>query len=152
MPRKTLSFYRIILTGNRHACQRQQDFVFLFEDMIDIYRTIGEKIRELRMAFKGRGISQEALAAEMKTTPNTISRWETATYKPAISDLERLARFFGVPISVFFPEMQPNERVQALLSATGDLEDDELQEVTDYALYRKARKTLKAHKKQPTKG
>ena len=35
----------------------------------------------------------------MKTTANTISRWETATYKPSISDLERLAQFFGVPIT-----------------------------------------------------
>jgi hypothetical protein len=31
------------------------------------------------------------------TTANTISRCETATYKPAISDLEKLARYFGVP-------------------------------------------------------
>lgn len=114
--------------------------------MRDIYKLIGEKIRELRTTFQGRGISQEALAQEMRTTPNTISRWETATYKPAISDLQRLADFFGVPISVFFPGLEPNERIQALLSATGDLDDDELQEVTEYALYRKARRALKAHK------
>jgi transcriptional regulator with XRE-family HTH domain len=114
--------------------------------MPDIYKRIGEQIRQLRITFKGSGISQDALANEMQTTPNTISRWETATYKPSVSDLERLARFFGVPISVFFPEMQPGTRVQALLSATGDLEDDELQEVTEYALYRKARKALKAAK------
>jgi|ERR1017187_5992005 transcriptional regulator with XRE-family HTH domain len=120
--------------------------------MEEIYKRIGSKIRELRMTFNGRGISQEALAAEMGTTPNTISRWETATYKPSVSELERLAHIFGVPISVFFPEIQLNERVQALLSATGDLEDDELHDVTEYALYRKARKALKAHKqKKPRK-
>lgn len=120
--------------------------------MAEIYKRIGERIRELRTTFKGRGINQEALAVELGTTPNTISRWETATYKPSVSELERLAHFFGVPISVFFPEIQPNERVQALLSATGDLEDDELKEVTEYALYRKARRALRAHKgKKPDK-
>ena len=40
----------------------------------------------------------------MKTTANTVSRWETATYKPSISDLERLAKFFGVPVTIFFPQ------------------------------------------------
>jgi len=54
----------------------------------------------------------------MKTTANTISRWETATYKPSISDLERLARFFGVPVSDFFPGLGPSSQVHALLSAT----------------------------------
>lgn len=41
------------------------------------------------------------------TTANTVSRWEMATYKPAISDLERLARYFGVSIAAFFPEAIP---------------------------------------------
>ncbi len=61
----------------------------------DIYKQIGDKIRELRSSLKGKGISQEDLARAMNTTANTISRWETATYRPTIEDLERLARFFG---------------------------------------------------------
>jgi hypothetical protein len=32
-----------------------------------------------------------------------VSACPTATNKPSISDLEGLARFFGVPIAVFFP-------------------------------------------------
>ena len=63
--------------------------------MADIYDEIGAKIRELRTTLKGKGISQEELARGVKTTANTVSRWETATYKPSISDLEGLARFFG---------------------------------------------------------
>src|SRR5881396_560163 len=63
-----------------------------------IYEQIGNKIRELRTTAKGQTISQEVLAQAVNTTANTISRWETATYKPSISDLERLARFFGFPI------------------------------------------------------
>ncbi|MDR3699341.1 MAG: helix-turn-helix transcriptional regulator [Candidatus Sulfopaludibacter sp.] len=82
--------------------------------MPDIY----EQIRELRTTLRGRGISQEELAQAVETTANTVSRWETATYKPSISDLERLARFFGTPIATFFPQPEPRSRTNALLSAT----------------------------------
>lgn len=116
--------------------------------MTDIYRQIGEKIRELRTEFKGKGMSQEDLAAKMSTTANTISRWETATYKPSVVDLERLARFFGVPIAVFFPQAQVTSQVNALLSATGDLDDQDLEEVTRYAQFRKARAELKKAKRR----
>ncbi len=116
--------------------------------MSDIYRAIGEKIRELRTQYGGQGISQEALAQKVGTTPNTISRWETAAYKPSIADLERLALFFAVPITVFFPGMDAGVRLQALLSATGDLDDDDLDELTRYAQFRKARKALKQSKRR----
>ena len=76
--------------------------------MPDIYEQVGKQIRELRTTLRGRGISQEELAQAVKTTANTISRWETATYKPSISDLERLAQFFGVPITIFFPRPNRN--------------------------------------------
>jgi transcriptional regulator with XRE-family HTH domain len=108
-----------------------------------LYKEIGEKIRDLRSQHAGKGISQEALAEEMDTTANTISRWETATYKPGIGDLERLARFFGVPITVFFPGIEADRRVQALLSATSDLNDDDMEEIVRYAQFRKARQALK---------
>ncbi len=112
--------------------------------MQDLYKQIGEKIRDLRMHYHGRGISQEALAEAVGTTANTISRWETATYKPTVSDLDRLARFFGVAIAAFFPTMDPNIRLEALFSATRDLDEEDLDEVTRYAQFRKARKELKA--------
>jgi transcriptional regulator with XRE-family HTH domain len=116
-------------------------------NMKKIYNLIGEKIRKLRTAYGGRGISQEALAEVVGTTPNTISRWENATYKPSLSDLERLARFFGVPMSVYFPHKEPNESVQALLSATGALDKNDLEEVTRYAEYRKLRRELRKAKR-----
>ena len=107
--------------------------------MPDIYEQVGNQIRDLRTTLRGRGISQEELAQAVKTTANTISRWETATYKPSISDLERLAQFFGVSIAIFFPQAQPKSRANALLSATTDLEDADLEEVMLYAQFRKAR-------------
>ncbi len=109
--------------------------------MSDLYKYIGERIRELRQDFAGKVISQDDLAREMKTSPNTISRWETATYKPSAKDLHNLAHFFGVSISVFFPNME-NPRVEALLSAMGNLGDEDIDELTKYAQFRKARQTL----------
>lgn len=108
--------------------------------MADIYDQIGKKIRELRTTLKGKGISQEDLAQAVKTTANTVSRWETATYKPSISDLETLSRFFGVPMSMFFPEAQPASRANALITATADLDDRDLEEVTLYARFRRAQR------------
>ena len=109
--------------------------------MADIYDEIGGKIRELRTTLKGKGISQEELARAVKTTANTVSRWETATYKPSIGDLEGLARFFGVPLAVFFPGTQPGSRTSALISATADLDDRDLEEVTLYARFRRSQRT-----------
>jgi len=96
-------------------------------------------------------MSQEALADALGTTSNTVSRWETSTYKPAIEDLDKIARIFGVSIAVFFPDIEPPKRLQALMSATGDLDDDDLDEVTRYAQFRKGRKQLEDAKK-PKRG
>src|SRR5947208_16160069 len=105
--------------------------------MPDIYEQIGKQIRELRSTLRGQGISQEELAQAVETTANTVSRWETATYKPSISDLERLARFFGTPITAFFPQPEPKYLTNALLSATSDLFDDNREYVTRYSMIRR---------------
>lgn len=111
--------------------------------MPDIYQQIGSQIRELRTTVRGKGISQADLAEAVKTTANTVSRWETATYKPSISDLEKIARFFGVPITSFFPQPQAISRTNTLLTATADLDDEDLEELTLYALFRRARRQTK---------
>jgi transcriptional regulator with XRE-family HTH domain len=49
------------------------------------------------------------LARAVDTAANTVSRWETASYKPSIFDLETLARFFGVPIIIFSPCRNPSQ-------------------------------------------
>lgn len=113
--------------------------------MADVYEFIGRKIRELRLSYAGTGLSQEELAEKIHTTANTISRWETATYKISTKDLHGLARFFGVNISVFFPQME-SPRLQALMSAMGDLADEDIDELTRYAQFRKARQLLNAAK------
>jgi hypothetical protein len=54
-----------------------------------------------------------------------------------------LARFFGTPITVFFPQARPETRTNALLSATADLDDEDLEDITLYAQFRKTRQRKK---------
>jgi transcriptional regulator with XRE-family HTH domain len=112
---------------------------------MELTRYVADRIRELRTKYGGEGISQEALAKEIKTAANTVSRWETGTYRPSIEDLDLLSRFFGVSILEFFPkEEQPqNEKVNALLRAARDLPEDDIDELQKYAEYRKARAMMK---------
>src|SRR5258707_9344834 len=84
---------------------------------------VGQRIKEFRTAYGERGISQEALATKMGVATNTISRWETATVRPSIEDLEKLARFFGKSIEEFFPRSEvgtrQGQKMEALLRAAG---------------------------------
>ena len=50
--------------------------------MANLYEQIGQTIRQLRGS-----LSQEALAAKLGVAANTVSRWETGTYKPTPEDL-----------------------------------------------------------------
>jgi hypothetical protein len=73
----------------------------------------------------------------------------SATYKPSISESEKLAQFFGVPISMFLPKAQPKSRASAVFSASADLDDDDLEEVMLYAQFRKARRPVKTRPWSP---
>jgi transcriptional regulator with XRE-family HTH domain len=116
--------------------------------MTDVYDQISRKIKELRINYPGGTLSQEALAGHLKVASNTVSRWETGTYKPTAEDLDRLARFFKVSITAFFPSSLPNEeRVAALTSATGGLNQTDFDEVVRYAEFRKARRALEGAKR-----
>lgn len=106
---------------------------------------VGKRIQALRSSYGGgRGISQDELAKSLGLSANTISRWETSTYKPSIEDLDTLARFFNVSILEFFPsvEEQVESRVMPLLRAAKDLPDNDLEEIRRYAEFRKARNLL----------
>lgn len=116
--------------------------------MTELYEHIGQKIRDLRLAYPKGALSQEALAKELKIAANTISRWETGTYKPTPEDLDRLARFFRISITVFFPNLEPSdERTAMLTSAAGDLSKLDFDEVVRYAEFRKARSALQKAKR-----
>jgi transcriptional regulator with XRE-family HTH domain len=120
--------------------------------MPNLYEHIGNKIRELRINYPKGTLSQEALSGHLKVASNTVSRWETGTYKPTPEDLDRLSRFFAVPITTFFPGLAADQgRVSALTSATGGLGDKDFEEVIKYAEFRKARLALEGAKKAKSK-
>jgi len=105
---------------------------------MDLFTYIGERIRKLRTS---RELSQEQLGREMGVPTNTISRWETTTYRPDVEALDRLARFFGVSILEFFPDRETaqDERLVALLRSAKDLHNEDLEELQRYAEFRRAR-------------
>lgn len=139
------------------ACQREQENDIpkqdTMEDGMELSEHIAMRIRDLRENYGGEGLSQEALAKGIDTTANTISRWETGTYKPSIEDLETLGRFFNVSILTFFPqENEPaDEGVNALLRAAKQLKPADIEELRRYAEFRKAR-SLYARGTRPKRG
>lgn len=108
----------------------------------NVYAYIGRKIQSYRSQH---GMTQEELATKIGVTPNTISRWETATYKPQVADIDNLSRVFKIQIWSFLPsEIQPpTEQLEALLSATGDLPEEDLEELQRYADFIRARNAIK---------
>lgn len=112
---------------------------------MEIYEHIGGRIRALREEAR---LSQDALAKALGVSTNTVSRWETATYKLSIKDLEKIARYFKVKLSGLLP---PEETVQpglqALFSATGDLSEDDINTLTEFAEFQRARRLLRDAKK-----
>ena len=111
---------------------------------MELLDNIAARIRDLRANYNsGEGLSQDALATELQVTANTISRWETGTYRPSIKDLERLSRFFGVSIHSFFPSDMvgddEDENLKALLRAAKQLHPADLEELRKYAEFRRAR-------------
>jgi transcriptional regulator with XRE-family HTH domain len=88
---------------------------------------VGRRIRDFRTGYGGAGISQDALAKALGVATNTMSRWETATYRPTIEDLDKLARFFGKSILEFFPKedirTKRDEKIDALLRTAKQLKD-----------------------------
>jgi transcriptional regulator with XRE-family HTH domain len=111
---------------------------------MDLLDQIAAKIKDLRVSYNsGEGLSQESLAAHLKVAPNTISRWETGTYRPSVPDLERISRFFGVSINSFFPseliDENEDENLKALLRTARQLHPADLEELQKYAEFRRAR-------------
>jgi transcriptional regulator with XRE-family HTH domain len=109
---------------------------------MELVQYVGQRLRDLRTRFAaGQGLSQEALAAKVGTTGNTISRWESGTYKPSLDDLDKLSRFFGVSVLEFFPKEEVGQDVQvaALLRAAKELPQEDIEELRKYAEFRRAR-------------
>ena len=120
------------------------------EETLNLFAYVGQRIKELRKNYgKGEELSQEALASALKISTNTVSRWETATYRPSLEDLEKLARFFNVSILEFFPpeDTQKQEPLTALLRAAKQLKPEDVEELRRYAEFRRARSFYKGRQR-----
>lgn len=111
---------------------------------MDLLDHVAARIKDLRVNYNsGEGLSQEALAAHLKVASNTISRWETGTYRPSLKDLEKISRFFGVSMMSFFPEDMvddnEDENLKALLRTARQLHPADVEELRKYAEFRRAR-------------
>lgn len=120
---------------------------------MDLFKFVGEQIRELRKNYGTEGISQDALAKAISVATNTVSRWETATYQPTLRDLENLSKFFNVSVLTFFPkeEISENDSMKALLRAAQNLPDTDIDELRRYAEFRTAR-SMYTDSKKPSRG
>jgi len=111
---------------------------------MDLLDHIAAQIRDLRLNYNsGEGLSQEELGKQVNVAANTISRWETGTYCPSFTDVERMARFFGVSIITFIPpdliDEDEDENLKALLRTARQLHPADLEELRKYAEFRRAR-------------
>ena len=73
--------------------------------------TIGLKLKTLR---KGRKLTQQELADRLEITRATVSNYEVGRRAPHISELKRIAAFFGVGLDYF--GITPTDEVFELLS------------------------------------
>jgi transcriptional regulator with XRE-family HTH domain len=92
---------------------------------MDINKYIGNKIRELRTK---RNITQEELAEILKTTPQTVSRYEIGERKTNQDILFSLANYFNVSINDFFPDTtnkSQEEKFKRLLREKGLMDENE---------------------------
>lgn len=81
--------------------------------------TIGHKLKTLR---KGRKLSQQELADRLEITRATISNYEVGRRQPHISELQRIANFFGVGLDYF--GVVPKDEIFDLLSRAREVFDN----------------------------
>ena len=71
---------------------------------------MGKEIRRLRNA---RGLTQEALAAALSVSPQTVSKWECGNSMPDVQLLPEIAVYFGVTIDQLFA-MTPEQQLERI--------------------------------------
>ena len=89
---------------------------------------MGKEIRRLRT---DRGLTQEALAAALNVSPQTVSKWECGNSVPDVQLLPEIAVFFGVTIDQLFamtPE-QRMERIENHIYSSGVLSEAEERQI-----------------------
>ena len=94
---------------------------------------LGKEIRRLR---SDRGLTQEALAAALNVTAQTVSKWECGNSIPDVQLLPEIAVFFGVTIDQLFamtPEQQL-ERIENRIYSHGRFREPEERQIEQQLL------------------
>lgn len=102
----------------------------------EIPKFVGEKIKQFRT---NNNITQQELAEHLKTTSQTISRYENGILEANQDILFSLADYFHVSIDDFFPERQQiNEnsfnKKQVLFDKYDKLSEDDKKFITTYII------------------
>ena len=89
---------------------------------------MGKEIRRLRT---NRGLTQEALAAALNVSPQSVSKWECGSSMPDVQMLPEIAVYFGVTIDQLFamtPEQQM-ERIENHIYSSGRFSEAEERQI-----------------------
>jgi transcriptional regulator with XRE-family HTH domain len=97
-----------------------------------------EIAQRLRARRELKNISQQELAQRLGVAPNTVSRWETGTYKPRLDDLERIAEVLELGVRDLIPQNPTDDHpaLERLISLAKGLSDDDLLELERFAEFR----------------
>jgi transcriptional regulator with XRE-family HTH domain len=84
---------------------------------MDVKKRVAMRIRSIR---KRRGLSQEAVAALIDRSPDTVSNLERAVSIPTYETLDALAKGLNVPLADFFlgPDGESAIRAEAMARLT----------------------------------
>jgi len=98
----------------------------------NLYRRIGVRIANARIAGR---MTQDELGTLIGESAISISRWENASRKPNVEDLEKLARALEVSILFFTQEDDSTEEdaLYLLNRAAGELEESDREELLEIA-------------------
>jgi transcriptional regulator with XRE-family HTH domain len=107
-------------------------------DQPEFFQDVGAIIRHLRLNGKGHAVGQAELGRAMKTSPNTVCRWENGTYRPSFFDINELATYFSVPITQFVPKGQFSPSMGELIEAASFLSPTAIHELTQFARFRRS--------------
>ncbi|WP_167628428.1 helix-turn-helix transcriptional regulator [Listeria valentina] len=93
---------------------------------MELNKFVGNKIRQFR---ENSQMSQGALATELETTRQTISRYENGERKVSQDVLYQLAGIFNQPIDAFFPpRASANDKNEHVLTIAAHLDADVTEE------------------------
>lgn len=75
------------------------------EEENKFYHNVGNTLRKLREEYRGK-MTQADLAELLAVAPNTVSRWETGTYKPSLFMMARIEEILGA--GLYLPAFLPS--------------------------------------------